>query len=141
MADENPISNTLDVRIDGELYVFRKPSIRYPIEVGYRAADVRRRAFPPSGGALPGDFGLDYDAVSFARACAVMELYLVRSDQEWPFSAGSDGKPMVDFDRFPPERDDTVRRIGAGFEAELARFRTRRAPDEPSAAAQAVAGQ
>ena len=141
MADGDPLSDTFDIKVGDETYVFRKPSIRYPIELGYRAADVRRRSYPAGGGGFPGDFGLDFDAGSFARACAIMELYLVRSDQEWTHSPGPDGKPMVDFDKFPAEREDTVRRIGAAFEAELARFRARGNPDRPPAGAQAVAGQ
>ena len=141
MSGSDPLSNTFDLVVEGETYVFRKPTIRYTIELGYRAADVRRRAFPSSGGSFPGDFGLDYDAVSFARACAIMELYLVRSDQDWPFSAGADGKPLVDFDKFPPDREDTVRQIGGAFETELARFRARRNPDKSPAGTQAVAGQ
>ena len=140
-TESDPLSRTFDVVIEGETYVFRKPGIYYAIEMGYRAADVRRRAFPTGGGGFPGDFGLDYDAVSFARACATMELYLDRSDQEWPYSAGTDGKPMVDSSRFPSDREDTVRKVGNAFEAEMARFRTRRNPDKPPAGPEAVAGQ
>lgn len=137
----DPMAAEFDVAIDGETYTFRKPGIRFPVEVGYRSADVRRRCYPAGGGALPGDFGIDYEAVQFARCCAILELYLVRADQTWPWSPGDGGKPVVDFDRFPPERDETVRRLGAAFEAEVARFRARGNPSGAPAGAQAVAGQ
>lgn len=139
--NSDPLSRTFDVVVDSETYVFRKPGIFYTIEMGYRAADVRRRAFPAGGGGFPGDFGLDYDAVSFARACAILELYLERADQEWPYSPGADGKPTVDSGKFPPDREDTVRKVGNAFETELARFRARRNTDKPSPGTEAVAGQ
>ena len=150
-TESDPLSRTFDVviggstvdgaNVGGETYVFRKPGIYYSIEMGYRAADVRRRAFPAGGGGFPGDFGLDYSAVSFARACAITELYLERSDQEWPYSPGPDGKPLVDSSKFPPDREETVIQVGNAFEAEMARFRTRRNPDKPPAGPEAVAGQ
>jgi hypothetical protein len=137
----DPLSPTFDITLDGETYTFRKPGIRFSIELGYRCADVRRRAFPAQGGVLPGDFGLDYDAVNFARACAIMELYLVRASEQWPYSPGPDGKPSVDFDKFPADREDTVRRLSNEFDTAVARFRTRRNPDDAPGGTEAVAGQ
>ena len=109
--------------------------------MGYRCADVRRRAFPAQGGVLPGDFGLDYAAVTFARSCAILELYLVRASEQWPFSPGPDGKPTIDFDKFPPEREDTVQRLANEFDSEVARFRTRRNSDNALGGTEAVAGE
>src|ERR1700679_4008934 len=100
-AAADPLSPTFDLAIDGESYVFRKPGIYYRIELGYRAVEVRRKAYPAAGGVL--DFGVDRDTVDFARNCAIMELYLDKSDQKWPFSAGEGGRPSVDSSRFPPE--------------------------------------
>ena len=125
----DPMSPTFDVVVEGETYTFRKPTIKMAIELGYKAADVRRRAFPAAGGALPNDYTLDYQSIRFAQACAVMELYLTGSDQTWPFSAGTDGKPVVNFEQFPPDREDTIWKIGAGFDTEVARFRTRGNPN------------
>ena len=137
----DPLSPTFDITVEGETYTFRKPGIRFLIEIGYRSADVRRRSFPAQGGTLPGDFGLDYAAVNFARACAIIELYLVRASEQWPFSPGPDGKPMVDFDKFPADREETVQNLAAEFDSAVARFRTRRNPDGSSGGAEAVAGQ
>jgi len=137
----DPTASEFDIVLDGETYTFRKPGIRMPMELGYRAADIRRRAYPAAGGSIPGDFGLDMDSVNFSRACAILELYLVRSDQTWPYTAGADGKPQVDFDKFPPDREGTVRDLGLEFEVQVSRFRARRPASTASGSAQAVAGQ
>ena len=146
----DPLSSEFEVKLNlgteeqpaWETYVFRKPGIRFQIEVGYRSGDVRRRAYPPAAGGL-GDFSLDYNAVQFSRYCAYLELYMLRSDADpaWTHSPGPDGKPTVDFDKFPAEREDTVVRLGQAFEAEVARFRARGNPDGTSPGAQTVAGQ
>lgn len=136
------LSSTFTVELPGgETYLFRKPGIFFRIEQGYRAADVRRKAYPAGAGGLPSDFGLDWPAVDFSRQCAILELYLEKASVEWPYSPGADGKPVVDSSRFPPEREQTVQALGARFEEEVARFRAERPADGQSAPAQAVAGQ
>jgi hypothetical protein len=137
----DPLSNEFEVVVDGDTFVFRKPTIRYRIELGYQSADVRRRAYPAQGGALPGDFGIDAAAAMFASNCAIMELYLVRSTATWPFAPGEDGKPKVDFDKFPPDCEDSVWKIGKAFEDAIARFRKRGDTDKPSGDGQTVGGQ
>lgn len=135
------MSNEFEVVVFDDTFVFRKPTIKYRIELGYRSADVRRRAYPTQAGALPGDFGIDNEAAMFARNCAIMELYLLRSTATWPFSPGEDGKPKVDFEKFPSDCEDLVWRIGAAFEDAIARFRKRGDTDKPSAGGEAVGGQ
>ena len=44
------LQGTFEVEVDGETYVFRKPSIKQDIEVGYKATDIRKRAYPDAGG-------------------------------------------------------------------------------------------
>jgi hypothetical protein len=114
----DPLSPTFDVAVNGSTYTFRKPDIRYRIQMGYKAADTRRRVAPEAGGML--DFGIDRDTVDMSRAFAIMELYLQASDAAWPFSPDAAGKPVVDFTKFPFEREDDVLKIGAAFEAEVA---------------------
>lgn len=139
----DPLSPEFDVVVDGDTYTFRKPTIRYRIELGYKAADVRQRAYPQASGAL--HFGVDYEVVSTARAFAILELYLVRSsvppERQWVFSPGVDGKPVVDFDKFPPDREGTALELAAKFEEEVARFRKGRNTDKPPAGGEAVGGQ
>lgn len=128
-----------DKTVITETYVFRKPGIYHRIELGYRAAEVRRKAYPLAGGVL--DFGVDRATVDFARDCAILEMYLVRSDQSWPFTPGEGGKPVVDSSKFPPEREQTVWDIGEEFSRQVERFRARRNPAGPPAGDEAVGGQ
>jgi hypothetical protein len=90
---------------------------------------------------LTGEFFIDRDAADFARACAIMELYLAKSNQKWPFSPGEGGLPAVDFDKFPADREDTVWELAAKFDAEVSRFRKRGDTDKPQTGSEAVVGQ
>jgi hypothetical protein len=142
-SNSDPLSTEFEVVLNGETYVFRKPTIRFRIELGYRTADIRRRAFPSGNGAMSitGEFFLDRDAADFARACGILELYLIKSNQTWPFSNSDDGKPVVDFDKFPPDREDTVWELAAKFDTEVSRFRKRGNPDKPPAGDETVDSQ
>lgn len=140
------LQSTFDVPLDRDTYTFRIPGIKHDIEVGYRAADVRRRAYPEAMGAIS---TLDWQAANFARYCALLELYLVRSTSPWPygFSDGDDigtvdfsKPPQVDFEKFPIDRADTVMELGAAFDQEVARFRRRGNPGKRPAGAEAVDG-
>ena len=139
MSGTDPLLSEFDIAIDGETYSFRKPGIYHRIELGYRAAEVRRKAYPGAGGVL--DFGVDRDTVDFARNCAIMELYLVRSDQQWPFSVGVGGKPVVDSSKVPADREETVWKIGEEFTGQVVRFRTRGNPAGAPSGGEAVGGQ
>jgi hypothetical protein len=141
------LDSTFDIVVDGHTYTFKIPSIKYHIEVGYKAADVRRRAFPEAGGALG---TLDMDGVWFARYCAILELYLVKATTGWPYGIADDRKatpldfanpPKVDFEKFPADCEQLVSQVGLAFETEKARFRSGRDTDRKSAGDQAVASQ
>lgn len=119
----------------GDEYVFKIPTIKYEIELGYRAADVRRRAYPEAGGSL---VTADYAAVTFSRACAILELYLVKASTFWPYGFSDDEgttidfskPPVIDFEKFPVECSELVSEIGNAFEDEVRRFRQRRHRDK-----------
>ena len=119
----DPFQDSIEVEHSGTKYTFKIPGILVDLEIGGRAADIRRRAYPAGGGAI-----VDTNAAYFSRAAAVMELYLTAATATWPFSAGEDGKPRVDVTKFPLEQVDAVYDIGNAFDAELARFRKPRAP-------------
>lgn len=140
------LQDTFEVEVGGERYTFRAPSIRYRFEVGGRSADIRRRGSPEAylnerNGTI--DWGVD----GFSRSCAVLELYLVRATTPWPYGTESVAEidwakpPKVDFEKFPPGREDTVDALAAAFTEGLARFREGRNPDGRPAGAQAVAGE
>jgi len=128
------LADTFDITVENETYTFRRPTIKYRMEVGARAIDIRRRSSAESirneqQGLL--DLSADY----FSRNCAVLELYLVRATTTWPYGTEDVGKidlaspPQVDFEKFPADRDATVDAVGAAFVEALARFRAGRNTD------------
>jgi hypothetical protein len=139
------LQDTFEVELDGERYTFKAPSIRYRFEVGGRSADIRRRGSPEAY--LNERNGtIDWSVDSFSRSCAVLELYLVKATCAWPYGAGSVAEidptklPKVDFEKFPPGKEDTIDALAAAFSEGLARFRTGGDTDGRSAGAQAVDG-
>lgn len=127
----DPLQTTFDVPLDGKTYTFRIPTIKMDIEIAYKAAEVRQRAYPQGGGTL---VGVDGWSSAFARFCAIMELYLVKADTLWPYGFSDDDmsavdfnkSPKVDFEKFPVEHTETVYQMGEAFDREVARFRGRR---------------
>jgi hypothetical protein len=136
MAD--PLQTTFDVQVGNDTYTFRIPSIKFDVQVSYRAWDVRKRCEPEGGGVLA---GVDTAAYNFSRYAAYMELYLDRATVAWPFSVGAGGVPRVDFERFSSEHLDDVYAVGAAFDEAYARFRRGGDTDGRPAGAQAVAGE
>jgi hypothetical protein len=140
------LADRFDVVVEGDTYTFKIPSITYDIATGYRAADVRRRAFPESLGALG---AIDFGAVQFSRCCAYLELYLLGSSTLWPYGIADDSDlskidmsapPKVDFEKFPVSATDLVLEVGNAFEEKYAQFRRPRHSNNRQAGAETVAG-
>jgi hypothetical protein len=142
----HPLQTTFDVTVDGDTYTFDIPTITFDIVVGYKAADVRGRAYPDSGGVLN---TIDFAAANFSRYCAYLELYLRKASTLWPYGYEDDDldkvdfnkPPQVDFLKFPTSRADDVYLVGAAFDTEYARFRRRRNRPAASVREEAVAGE
>ena len=118
MADV--LQETFDVTVRGKNYKFRVPSIRFDIEIGYKSAQLRRQSDPEGRGELG---SVDAAATRFAWSQSVIALYLLSSDESWPFSPGPDGKPVVDPDKFPSNKINTVYELGEAFRTAYERFR------------------
>lgn len=140
------LADRFTVDVDGHQYTFRIPTIKFDIETGYKAADVRRRAYPEAGGTLG---AVDFSAVQFSRACAYFELYLTGATTLWPYGFVDDSDlskvnpatpPIVDFEKFPVSAANTVLKVGAAFDERYADFREPRHRDNRPAGAEAVAG-
>jgi len=139
------LADRFTVEVDDHAYEFKIPSIRYDIEVGYRAADIRRRAVPESGGALG---AVDFQTVQFSRACAYLELYLIGASTLWPYGLEDDdlskinmaNPPAVNFEKFPLYAADMVMNVGVAFEQKYADFRRPRNRRQGSAGTEAMAG-
>lgn len=129
--------DTFTVTVGDDVYTFRAPGIKYRFEVSGRASDIRRKAYPEGVTNERLGIAVDWGTDSFSRACAVMELYLIRATVPWPYGvanvAGVDFSkpPRVDFEKFPPGCEDTVDAVGAAFVEELARFRKGGDPNGP----------
>jgi hypothetical protein len=132
------LQNSFDVTIGSDVFTFRVPSIRFDIEVSYKAAEVRRRAYPAGGGSTQ---DMDNMAYAFSRGIAYMELYLERANVDWPWSAGKDGKPTIDFERFPAHKGGAIYDIVAGFDEEYGRFRRTGSFNREPVGEEVVAGQ
>ena len=120
---------------DGGEYTFKIPSISFDIQVSYKAAEIRRRAYPDGGGAIG---GIDFQAVQFSRYCAFFELYMTASSRLWPYGFDDSDidkvdprkAPLVDFEKFPTDCGDLVYEVGGLFEQEYAGFRRPRNSDK-----------
>lgn len=142
---DNVLADKFTVEVDGDTYEFKIPTIKYDIESGYRAADVRRRAFPESQGVLG---AVDFNVAQFSRACAYLELYLVGASVLWPYGIDSDdvtkidmaNPPVVNFEKFPVSAAEAVFAVGFAFEQRYADFRRPRNTGKRSAGTEAVAG-
>ena len=130
------LQDEITVNVRGEDYVFRIPSIKFDIEVGYRAASIRRKADPEGRGNLD---ALDGMAAAFAFNCALLELYL-KAGPAWCWSAGAGGKPAVDHEKFPLKAGNLVWEVGGAFRDAFERFRGEGAADDNAAGAETVAG-
>jgi hypothetical protein len=132
------LQSEIAVTVRGEKYTFRMPSIRFEIEVGYKANDICGRSMPdgltPSATLLgPGN-----RAYNFAYCCALLELYLKKATTEWPLT---DGPGNVNSEKFPFGKSQVVEEIGVALGAELNRFRDDRPADGKPPGAESVAGK
>lgn len=121
------MQDRLTVTVNNQTYTFRIPSIKYDLEVGYKAGEIRRKAYPSEQGVLG---TIDMQGVQFARYCAILELYLTSASTLWPYGYDDSDMakvdpqkpPVVDFEKFPVRKSRLVFKVGEAFETEYARF-------------------
>ena len=134
MSDILKDSFTVKDSTGGE-YSFKIPSIVFDMQVSYKAAEIRRRAYPDGGGALG---SIDFQAVQFSRYCAFLELYLLGANRLWPYGLADDAiekldaktQTAVNFEKFPVTSADLVYEVGGAFEEAYAQFRRPGDPDK-----------
>lgn len=101
MATEqlNPLTQQeLTVSVLGETYQFKLPSFRDEARIGSLARFLRAQDDPEHVGSAE---GLDFNTFFKYEALATFPVLLQRATVTWPYSAGKDGKPVVDIDQFP----------------------------------------
>lgn len=132
------VQRILEATFEGVKYEFRIPSMHDEINIGMRAREIRRKIVGADGDA--GEDGLDWNTVYLCRCSATMEVLLARGPQ-WVFSAGPDGKPIVDSAQWAPENiDDVLGAVGA-FRTAHNTFRNKGTANKPAPGTEAVAGQ
>lgn len=140
MADV--LTDKLTVTVGGEQYVFKIPSPMEQIEIGVKAAALRRRHDFTGGG---WEEGLDQASFMLVRGIVVLQVLLRQSSAKWPYSESRDDKGAVtvsvDPDKFPPNVTPTIIQVYQGFSEALARFFTGGAESGDTAGAETVAGQ
>ena len=99
------IQDTLDVVYSGQTFTFKLPNPRDVAKMGTRALALRREDGGFGTGGI--EFGLDPDTMDLYRGFALLETLLIRADAKdnWPYSQGPKGEPVVDSSKFPPSVD------------------------------------
>ena len=128
MATEqsNPLTQQeLTVSVLGETYQFKIPSFRDEARIGSLARFLRAQDDPEHVGSAD---GLDFNTFFKYEALATFPILLQRSTATWPYSAGKDGKPIVDVDQFP--NDAPIMEVYEAYLDALAMFRKNRTGGE-----------
>jgi hypothetical protein len=135
----DPLKMTFDIDLkDKGTYTFRIPKITFDVEVGYKAAEIRRRIYPEGQGVL---VGLEDAAYAFSRYGAYLELYLASATEDWPFTKDAQNKPVVDVTKIEdPLKAPLIYEVGVAFDAAHGRFRSGGNFDNPSAIPETMAG-
>ena len=118
----NPLTQTdITVSVLGETYQFKIPSFRDEARIGSIARFLRAQDDPEHVGSAD---GLDFNTFFKYEALATFPVLLQRASVDWPFSAGKDGKPVVDIDKFPDEAP--IMEVYEAYLDALAMFRKNR---------------
>lgn len=96
---------------NGEKFEFTNPSPRAFARIGARSALLRQQD------GLAVEATLDTYTSNLYFGMALYETLLVGADAEgnWPYTPDAQGRPVVDADKFPPEKTSTVVEVGNKF--------------------------
>ncbi len=124
MTDEpfKILETTIEVANRGESFVFRIPNSK---DEGRFAANLKklRREIDPDGVGPGEEYGWDQDADMHMKSAAWMMTSLVSTSADWVFSPGADGKPTIDWGKWPARNANRVVEIVISFLSGVARFR------------------
>ena len=133
----NPLTQTdITVSVLGETYQFKIPSFRDEARIGSIARFLRAQDDPEHVGSAD---GLDFNTFFKYEALATFPILLQRSTVTWPYSAGKDGKPVVDIDQFPDSAP--IMEVYEAYLDALAMFLKSRTGSEEPAQSAAVDGK
>jgi hypothetical protein len=144
MSDAGSVlKDTLEVQVQGEVYIFGIPALHDEIKLGLREREIRRQLERemygdnyPALGEPTGD-----NSTEFLVRTTAQFVQLLRKGPEWVYSTDRTGGPVIDFTKWPKNKVDTVVEVGVAYQAALRRFRDGGDTDRPPAGGEAVAGQ
>jgi len=121
MADQEFITVTVGEDEAKQEFNFKVPSPRDLARLGMRAKALRAKDDPESGGE---EYGLDPLTSDLYRGCALLETLLKTANckDNWVYSTGPDGKPVVDSEKFPAEQIANVQEVYRRFIAAVNTF-------------------
>lgn len=121
MADV--LTDRLTITVGDDQYVFKIPTPLQQMEIGVKAAALRRRYDFQGGG---WEDGLDQGTFLLVRGIVIMQVLLIQCSVKWPYSESKDDKGAVtvsvDPDKFPPFATPIIIQVYQGFTEALARF-------------------
>jgi hypothetical protein len=121
MSDSDIIPVTIGEGEEQQIFNFKTPSPREMAKLGARAKAMRLRDDPNNNG---DEWGLDPLSQDLYRGCALLETLLLTADckDNWVYSTGPGGKPVVDSEKFPTNCTLAVQEVYRGFIASLGNF-------------------
>lgn len=131
---DNILQDTIEIKHNNEVFIFRIPSYFDELKIGARERDIRREISQEIGGDISGNpDGLDSQTFFMIQTAARFEILLQKADCNWMYSPGDDGKPIVDYKKWPKDKVGDIVSIGVRFTDELTTFRSGRVRDtEPT---------
>ena len=140
MAGEQDIlKNEIEVKIEGETFVFAIPSIMDDARMAARARAMRRNVDPEGDG---GEYGFDIPTATEIRAAAAFETLLKKTSAAWVYTkAIPDGRPTIDASKFPLDKVNQIVAAYLAWQERVATFRNGGPRDQGTDSPEAVAGQ
>lgn len=139
---DNILQDTIEIKHNNEVFIFRIPSYFDELKIGARERDIRREISQEVGGDISGNpDGLDSQTFFMIQTAARFEILLQKADCNWVYSPGEDGRPTIDYKKWPKDKVGDIVSIGVRFTDELTTFRSGRLRDPEPSSSEAMAGQ
>jgi len=136
------LQDKIEIKLQNDTFVFRIPNYLDEIKIGLRERDIRRELGLEMAGDQAGNpDGLDGQTFFMIQTAARFELLLVSASAVWPWTNGPDGKPMIDFKKWPNNKVGDAVAVGALFVDQLTSFRAGGVTDRNPPSQEVMEGQ
>lgn len=116
------LENEIEVINQGETFLFRIPNSRDEGRFGANLKKLRREV-DPEGIGFGEESGWDDSSDMHMRSAAWFMTALIKTSADWVYSPGPDGKPAIDWGKWPARQADRVVQIVIAFLQAVNRFR------------------